>query len=138
MLLIGAGGVSLAIPAGSYFLMPSIKQHCILLIKRELAYLKIAEGVVEQYVDDYLNTIDRNLVTKLKWKLMYFLRTGPEQSTVLFELVKYFLLSSDFFIHKMDESKTVNYLGLYSPYKSPVPNPFSFVLYPPNEIPDPT
>lgn len=137
LLLLGVGTGSVAIPASFYFLSPTIKTYANLLIRRELAYLKIAEGSVEKYVEDFFNAGQNDLISKLKWKTMYFLGVRPEQSTVLFELVKYYLLSSDFFIHKMDEQKTVNYLGLYSPYKSPVPNPFSFILHPPAEVDEP-
>lgn len=137
MLLLGVGTGSVVVPASFYFLSPTIKAYALLLIKRELAYLKLADDSIEKYVEDYFESAQNDLMSKLKWKAMYFLRIGPEQSTILFELVKYFLLSSDFFIHKMDEQQPVNYLGLYSPYKSPVPNPFSFVLYPPNEVKEP-
>lgn len=137
LLLLGVGTGSVVVPASFYFLSPTIKAYALLLIKRELAYLKLADDSIEKYVEDYFESAQNDLMSKLKWKAMYFLRIGPEQSTILFELVKYFLLSSDFFIHKMDEQQPVNYLGLYSPYKSPVPNPFSFVLYPPNEVKEP-
>lgn len=137
LLVLGVGSGSIVLPASFYFLSPTIKAYASLLIKRELDYLKLADGSIEKYVEDYFEFAKNDLISKLKWKTMYFLRMGPEQSTVLFELVKYFLLSSDFFIHKMDEQQTVNYLGLYSPYKSPVPNPFSFVLYPPGEVEEP-
>lgn len=133
----GVGTGSVVLPASFYFLSPTIKEYALLLIRRELYYLKIAEGSAEQYIEDYFRSTQNDLLMKVKLKVMYFLRKGPEQSALLFELIKYFLLSSDFFIHKMDESRTVNYLGLYSPYKSPVPNPFSFIIYPPDEIGEP-
>lgn len=136
LLLIGVGTGSLAVPASLYFLSPAIKEYATLLIKRELNYLKLEEGSVQKYIEDYFKYAQNDLVSKLKWKVMYYWRIGPEQSTILFELVKYYLLSSDFFINKTDESKLVRYLGLYSPYTSPVPNPFSFALYPPDQIKD--
>lgn len=125
---------SVALPASLYFLSPAINEHAVLLIKRELYYLKLEEGSVERYITDYFKNANNDLMTKLKWKTMYFMRIKPEQSTTFFELVKYYLLSTDFFINRADESKEVKYLGLYSPYKSPVPNPFSFAIYPPNTI----
>lgn len=136
LLLIGIGTGSIIIPASLYFLSPTIKEYASLLINRELSYLKLEKGSVEKYIEDYFINAQNDLVSKLKWKAMYYLHVGPERSAVLFELVKYYLLSSDFFINKTDESKTVRYLGLYSPYTSPVPNPFSFVLYPPDQIKD--
>lgn len=91
----------------------------------------LEEGSVESFVDDYFEYTKNDTVTRLKWKTMYYLNIGPEKSNLILELVKYYLLSSNFFINKTDEHKLVKYLGLYSPYKSPLPNPFSFILYPP-------
>lgn len=129
---VGAGG--LALPTGLYLLSPDVNVYAVSLIKRELNYLKLEPGSVEAYVADYFVNMKHDLVSKLKWKTIYYLHISPEKSTVFFELVKYYLLSSNFFINKTDENKVVKYLGLYSPYKSPVPNPFSFVLYPPATI----
>ncbi len=132
----GVGTGSVAIPASLYFIAPAINEHAVLLIKHELHYLRLEEGSVEKYIADYFKNAQNDLISKLKWKAMYYMRIKPEQSVTFFELVKYYLLSTDFFINRADESKEVKYLGLYSPYKSPVPNPFSFVLYPPNTIRD--
>lgn len=47
------------------------------------------------------------------------------------DIVGRFLLSTDFFINKMDESKNITYIGIiYSPYKTPCSNPFSASFYP--------
>jgi hypothetical protein len=134
LLMMGVGTGSVAIPASLYFLSPTINEHAVLLIKWELYYLKLEEGSVERYIADYFRNAHNDLITKMKWKTMYYMRIKPEQSVTFFELVKYYLLSTDFFINRADESKEIKYLGLYSPYKSPVPNPFSFALYPPNTI----
>jgi hypothetical protein len=134
LLLIGVGAAGIAIPASAYFLSSTVKEYAVLLIKRELYYLKLEEGSVEKYVNDYFQYPSNNLMDKLKWKAMYYLNIRPDKANSFFELLKYYLLSSDFFINKADETKIVKYLGLYSPYKSPVPNPFSFVLYPPDKI----
>lgn len=134
LLLIGVGTGSIVAPASFYFLSPTINEHAVLLIKRELNYLKLQEGSVERYIEDYFKHAHNDLIAKIKWKAMYYMRIRPQQSATFFELVKYYLLSSDFFINKADQTREVKYLGLYSPYKSPVPNPFSFVLYPPESI----
>lgn len=132
----GVGAGAVLVPPALYFVSPSLKKYAILLIRDELSYLELASGSVEKYVDDYFNANQNNLVSTLKWKAMYYLRMDVNDSSQLYELVKYYLLSSDFFIHKTNQNRIINYLGLYNPYKSPVPNPFSFVLYPPDDIPD--
>lgn len=137
LLLTGLAAGSVVVPASLYLLSPGIKQYAQLLIERELNYLKLEPGSVSRYVEDYFNATGNNLVSRLKWKTMYYLNFNWEKSDQILELIKYYLLSSDFFINKTDERKTVHYLGLYSPYKSPVPNPFSFVLYPEDQIAEP-
>ena len=137
LLLSGLAAGSVVFPASLYLLSPGVKQYAQLLIERELNYLKLEPGSVSRYVEDYFNATGNNLVSRLKWKTMYYLNFNWEKSDQILELIKYYLLSSDFFINKTDERKTVHYLGLYSPYKSPVPNPFSFALYPADQVGEP-
>ncbi|WP_316736903.1 hypothetical protein [Pedobacter aquatilis] len=132
----GIAAGSLLIPTSIYYISGSVSKYAVLLIKRELNYLKLENGIVEQYVNDYFHN-SNDAVTRMKWKTMYYLKLNWEKSNMLKELIKYFLLSTDFFINKMDESKPVKYLGFYSPYKSPVPNPFAYTLYPPNLVANP-
>ncbi len=126
----GIGTGLLILPPALYIASPSLRKYAGKLIREELQYLKLEPAGVDQYVNDYFNTSANNAMTNLRWKAFYYLGVNAERSGQIFELIKFYLLSTDFFIHKMDESKTVNYLGFYSPYKSPVPNPYSFLLYP--------
>jgi hypothetical protein len=135
--LAGVGAGMVVIPPALYFLAPGVKEYAVQLIKKELYYLKLAHGSAEKYVEDYFNVRKNDLVSNLKWKVTYYLQLDYKHSERSRDLIKYYLMSTDFFIHKADESKTVNYLGLYSPYTSPVPNPYSFVIYPPSEIKEP-
>ena len=122
------------IPPALYFVAPGVKKYAALSIEKELHYLKLAPGSVASFVEDYFRLIGNDTVSALKWKTTYYLGLSYDQSDRLRDLIKYYLLSSDFFINKTDERKVVNYLGIYSPYKSPVPNPYSFVIYPPESI----
>ncbi len=97
-------------------------------------YLKLEPKGFDAFIEDYFKSISNDTVTTLKWKILYYSKSNWEKSDSIRDLIKYYLLSSDFFINKTDESKIVNYLGLFNSYKSPVPNPYSFVLYPPEEI----
>lgn len=118
------------LPPALYLSSPSIKKYAAELIFKELHYLKLDHAGVYQYVTDYFGTSSNNTIANLRWKTFYYIGLGPYSSNQIFEMIKYYLLSSDFFINKTNERKIVNYLGLYSPYRSPVPNPYSFVLYP--------
>ncbi|MGY3054676.1 hypothetical protein ACVWYG_002883 [Pedobacter sp. UYEF25] len=122
------------IPPALYFVAPSIKEFAVTLITKELSYLQLAPNIAAQYVNDYFEHNKNNLLETAKWKTFYYLNYTIKDSNSLTELVRYFLLSTDFFIYKTDTSREINYLGLYSPYKSPIPNPFSFVIYPPTSI----
>lgn len=108
-----------------------------LILKKELSYLKLEPEGLEKYVDDYFKATGNDVLSSVKWKTLYYLKSDWKKSDRIADLVKYYLLSSDFFIHRTDESKEVHYLGLFNSYKSPVPNPYSYVLYPPSEIREP-
>lgn len=134
---VGVGTGVAIIPPTLYRVSPSVKKYAVQLIKDELHYLKLEPKGVEQYVEDYFSGGADAVMTNIRWKSFYYLRLTWKKSDQIMELIKYYLLSSNFFINKMDESKLVKYLGLYNPYKSPVPNPYSYILYPPETIPDP-
>jgi hypothetical protein len=135
--LAGVATGMVLIPPALYFISPEEKKYAAQLIENELYYLKLAPGSVVNYVDDYFHATGNDMVSALKWKTLYYLKYNWEKSDKIKDLIKYFLLSSDFFINKTDEHKTVHYLGLYSPYTSPLANPYSFALYPPADIKDP-
>jgi len=122
------------IPPALYFVAPGVKEYACVILKRELYYLKLEPKGVVSFVDDYFKATGNDLLSNLKWKGLFYLKSGWDKSDRVRDLLKYYLLSSDFFINKTDESKTVNYLGLFNSYKSPMPNPYSFILYPPSDI----
>jgi len=136
LLLTGVATGAVVIPSSIYFVTGDLKKYAVLLIERQLDYLKLEPGSVSKYVNDYFQN-SNDAVARLKFKSMYYLHISWEKSNVLKELIKYYLLSTDFFINKMDENREVKYIGLYSPYKSPVPNPFAYTLYPPSTIKNP-
>ncbi|MBB5436366.1 hypothetical protein HDC92_000030 [Pedobacter sp. AK017] len=134
--LTGVGVGLCIIPASLYVIGSDLKTYAALILKKELFYLKLEPKGFSVYIEDYFKFIKNDTVATLKWKILYYTNANWEKSDSIRDLIKYYLLSSDFFINKTDESKTVNYLGLFNSYKSPIPNPYSFVLYPPDEIKD--
>jgi hypothetical protein len=129
--LAGVGTGLLILPPALYISSPSLRKFAGKLIRQELNYLQLEPKGLDQYVDDYFNSSANHMLINMKWKTYYYLGIDATQSDQIFELIKYYLLSSDFFIHHMNEKEVVNYLGLYNPYKSPIPNPYSSILYPP-------
>lgn len=133
----GVGAGMFITPASLYFIAPGLKKYATLVLKKELYYLKLEPEGVSTYVNDYFKAIGNDMVSTIKWKILYYSNSNWEKSDRIRDLIKYYLLSSDFFINKTDESKPVNYLGFFNSYKSPMPNPYSFVLYPPSDIAEP-
>ncbi len=131
-----AAGVCI-IPPSLYFIAPELKTYAKKVLEKELFYLKLEPEGVSRYIDDYFRNNGNDTVSVLKWKALYYLKSNWKKSDRIRDLIKYYLLSSDFFINKTDETKVVNYLGLFNSYKSPIPNPYSFVLYPPSVVGEP-
>ncbi|RDV16694.1 hypothetical protein DXT99_02615 [Pontibacter diazotrophicus] len=126
--LTGAGAALAALP-GMGFMYTSYSKAARGLILQELDYLALDIKGVERFVQDYAKGKSDNYLLKVRG--LYLLRSSASKSKVVEELVKDYLLATDFFRNRMDESKPVMYLGLYDPYKTPCANPFSSVYYPP-------
>jgi hypothetical protein len=125
----GAGTAAVvALPAG-WYVATSVQEAATGIITRELGYLKLEPQGVARFVDDYLKD-PLSQYTPGKLKAYYALRTGADASMMVADLTRKYLLSSDYFINKMDEHRTVQYLGFYNPYRSPCANPFSSIHYP--------
>lgn len=125
-LFAGLTGGAIAIPSFLYIVSPSTKKYASQIIFKELHYLNLDVDGVNAFVEDYFKTSPQSILSNIKWAIYYYTDPGTGKSTNLFETVRLYLLSSDFFVHKADKTRTVQYLGLYNPYKSPVPNPFSY------------
>ena len=126
--LTGAGAALVALPAMGIAYI-SYNKAATGFILNELDYLKLEVSGVEQFVQDYAKGKSDNYLLKIRG--LYMLDSSASKSKLVEELVKDYLLSTDFFRNRMDESKTIKYTGLYDPYKSPCANPFSAVYYPP-------
>jgi len=129
----GITGVAVIALPSFGFVSTSVKNAAVGIIKQELHYLKLEKEGVEQFVNDHYKThyINNSLMSQLKIRSFYFLHVKPEHSYLVTDLIESYLLSTDFFINKMDESKPLKYLGLYNPYTKPCFNPFSKLYYPP-------
>ncbi|MFT3746775.1 MAG: hypothetical protein QM768_00590 [Agriterribacter sp.] len=71
----------------------------------------------------------------LKWH--YYIDNGiftlpyiANYNTYKSKIVLTFLMSTDFFTNKMDESRAIKFTSIYDPYKIPCSNPFSNIFYP--------
>ena len=98
------------------------------IIVNELSFLKLDKEGVNRFVTDYTKSM--NSKSKLMLKGYSFIRLSARKSQKINSLVNAYLLSTDFFINKMDERRTIKYVGLYDPYRHPCAHPFSNAYYP--------
>lgn len=130
--LAGLGIVALALPAfGAY--STSVEDAMAGIIHQEFHFLKLDPKGVRQFVADYykMTGANRQFSMNLKTKTYYVFNINSERSQLVRTLTNLYLMSTDFFQNRMDESKQVKYLGWYNPHKTPCANPFSSIYYPP-------
>ncbi len=130
--LASLGTAALALPA--FVAYSASTEHALAgIIINELHFLKLNPKGVNEFVAEYcrLSGDLKQSTMKMKVKAYYFLKVDAERSQFVRTLTDKYLMSTDFFRNRMDESKEVNYLGLYNPHKTPCSNPFSAIYYPP-------
>ena len=124
---LGLGGAAVA--AASFgILAPSFESAMASLIRNELNYLKLDDKGLAQFVKDYSRYTSQT--SRLVLKGFAFANLDSSDSGRIHHLISSYLLGSDFFINKMDENRTVQYLGINNPHASPCSNPFSQAYYP--------
>lgn len=103
-------------------------------LKSRLDFLNLDEAGVKQFAIDYQDAKDETWRDTASWAGMTgfaYQYVNIYKITPLYGRIQameedielLFLMSSDFFIFDADESRTVNYLGIYSPYLRPCSNP---------------
>jgi hypothetical protein len=130
--LTGLSGAAMVALPGLGYVSTTNKDAAVGVIMHELAYLKLDRIGVEQFVEDYFrgHYINSSLKAQLNLMTCYYLGVKTNSSRLVYEIVHYYLISTDFFLNKMDERKPVKYLGIFNSYTRPCSNPFSFLYYP--------
>ena len=132
------GGV-VALGAIGYVAVPTFEEMLLKILRSDLKGLKVNEDTISKYLLDYKKEnplrfkSSKEQFIKASYLLDYPFVPNPykhkyQQFRSL--LVGNFLLSTDFFINKMDVAKEVNYMGIYNPHLRPCANPFSYLYYP--------
>lgn len=124
---LGLGATAAAIP-GISFAYNNFNNSVIGLLNNDLHYLTLDEDGVKQFALDFENECSEN--DKLKIRILYMFRYTSENSYQVEKISRNFLLGSNFFRNKMDESKVVHYIAPYNPYATPCANPFNNLYYP--------
>lgn len=137
LLTIGAGGIA----AGGYIYTRKFDALIRKILIKDTASLNIAVEEIDKYLmaskkhKHLINTLPFSNQQLLKWHyyldnslftLPYKTKSTIDRSRIVGD----FLLSTDFFINKMDVTKPVKYIGIYDPYHKPCSNPFSNLFYP--------
>jgi hypothetical protein len=97
------------------------------VIFSELGFLKLDNEGVRRFVADYTRSMTSK--NKMMLKGYSFMGIGAAKSQKINSLINAYLLSTDFFMNKMDEGRTIKYIGLYDPYTRPCAHPFSSAFY---------
>lgn len=119
----------------------SFERVVFFIVKKDLSFLSVKDEQIEKFINEARK--QNHWGNKFfDWKKQLFVQLSYMVSSVWAgfpyaykyrqyrsEIVGDFLLSTDFFIHKMEEDRAVNYIALYNPYKRACSNPFSNLYY---------
>lgn len=128
----GLGTAAVALPGISVY-ATSLEETTSGIIMNQFSFLKLDKAGVRQFAADYCAAADTNktLYVQTKMKLYDLFKVDSDRSQLVRTITTLYLVSTDFFQNKMDESKVVRYQSLYNPHKTPCANPFSSLYYPP-------
>jgi hypothetical protein len=107
-------------------------------LRRRLAFLRLEEAGLRAFARDQISVLLAKRPTWVRWKYHFLHLLSPKAFSrydssndhrsradrTIDNLASTYLLSSDFFIHGADESRTVRYLQFYDPMR-PCGNPFA-------------
>lgn len=129
--LTGIAAAGAAIP-GIAYLSTNLKDSAAEIIINEFHYLKLDREGVNKFVEVFLQKYPPSSKFTAKVRTANLLNLKASDARLGSTITKEYLLSTDFFRNKMDESKVVKYIGFYDPYHMPCTNPFSATFYPPS------
>lgn len=123
------------------FFVSTFEKVIFKILSKDLSHLNINEQLFTQFIREarennhwnkkFFNN-KKQMLVRAYYLLTYIPIPLPYEYKYLqyrSEIVGDFLLSTDFFMNKMDVNKKITYLGLYNPYKRPCSNPFSNLYY---------
>lgn len=109
------------------------------MLKKDLKTLNVEEQDLKRFITDANNNHywKKNAIDSKKRAFLFVFYFIPniglpyqfKFAQIKGRIVGTFLLSTDFFMNKMDESKKLKYVGFYDPYLRPCQNPFSNLYY---------
>lgn len=128
-LQITAGFVTIGAAFGTYkVFLTSFEDSVANLLFNQLSFLILEKNGVRQFARDYSKQLPAS--SRLLIKAYGIAGIDAGHSLRIHALINTYLLSTDFGMNGMDESKEIKYLGLYNPYLRPCSHPFSHLQYP--------
>jgi hypothetical protein len=122
-----AGAGVVALPVG-FFTVLTHRAAARGLIMRHLGYLSHDPDGIERFIDEYFG--EGSDASRLRVRLLYATGRDIDDSWLVNDIVEQYLRGTDFFRTGMDESRTVTFGRLHSPYAGGCSNPFAMIYYP--------
>ena len=107
------------------------------LVRQRLSFLRLDEAGLKAFAHDHLGVLLAKRPTWNRWKYHFLSvfsksitrwNTSTDKRTrserIVDNMASTYLLSSDFFLNKADQSQVVSYISLYDPMR-PCGNPFA-------------
>lgn len=136
-ILAGAGIVGAS--SIGYLSIPKYDSILKKILINDLSGLILKPDAIDRFVADAINenTFGHSFAKKEMMRVYHYIANSRIPLPFKYKYEQYradivgkFLLSTDFFYNKMDETKQITYLRIYNPYKFPCGNPFSNLFYP--------
>lgn len=123
----------------AFFMIPSFKETIAKMLSRTTAQLKINPDFIDRFIQEATQEQLWSKFSRAKKVLIvihtnfgFFKSILPYRNKYLLykgQITGHFLLSTDFFLKKMDTTQSLAYIGFYNPYKQPCFSPFSSNFY---------
>lgn len=127
---IGAG-VGTAVGAYAINFKHAVKQ----MLLDDTSQLIIDKSIIDRFIEDgerekywvKLGSTKKILISGQQFFYHFGIKLPYHEKYIQYRnmITGHFMLSTDFFINKMDTTKPVTYMAFFNPYKSPCSNPFS-------------
>lgn len=133
--IIGAGSV---LAAAGFWGLSSFDSSIKDIILEDTEGLHLKEETIDRFLADAKKEVfwheydftKKGFIVAHTWLGSGFLPYKLKYCHYRSKIVGTFLLSTDFFLNKMDEKKPIQYRGFYNPYKQACSSPFSSLYYP--------
>jgi hypothetical protein len=132
-------GILLSIAAVIGVLIPSFQKTIAKMVQKTTTDLKLKSDSIDQFMKEANEeqfwskfSLSKKILLVVHGNVGFSKYLPLHNKFLLYknQIIGHFLLSTDFFLNKMNTEAEINYSGFYNPYKQPCYNPFSANFYP--------